>query len=214
MFKQRLTENAKDILGLLNQITPKRSYIAGGTGLALWLDHRNSYDLDIYSPTEFVVEEISRNFEFKIPEFRLISTSWQTIHGKSKDTELSLFFYPYKLLKETEPFLDFEIASIEDITAMKLEAIAGRGLKRDFFDLYKIMQFKGWDLKAILDLHESKYERKGDFTPHLLRSLTYFGDAEQTAERATEVETEWDVIKDFFIKAVSTQSTSIFNLQA
>ncbi len=209
MFKQRLTENAKNILGLLKQATPKGSYIAGGTGLALWLDHRNSYDLDIYSPTEFSVEELSRNFEFKIPDFQLISTSWQTIHGKSKDTEVSLFFYPYKLLKKTEPFLDFEVASIEDITAMKLEAIAGRGLKRDFFDLYKIMQFKGWDLKAILDLHEGKYLRKGSFTPHLLRSLTYFEDAEHTAERATEVEKEWEEIKGFFVKTVNREAIDI-----
>ena len=58
MFEQRLTENAKNILGILNKVTPTRSYLAGGTALALQIDHRNSYDLDIDSK----VCELARNF--------------------------------------------------------------------------------------------------------------------------------------------------------
>ena len=99
MFEQRLTENAKNILGVLNKVAPPKSYLAGGTALALWIDHRNSFDLDIYSPSEFDILEIRQKFDKNISDFLPISTSWQTIHGKSKDTEINLFYYQYNLLK-------------------------------------------------------------------------------------------------------------------
>src|SRR3989344_6240895 len=170
MFEQKLTKNAKNILGILAKITPPGSYLAGGTALALWIDHRNSYDLDIYSPIEFNLEEVKQKFNSKIPSFQPISTSWQTLHGRSGDTEISLFFYQYKLLGELTSHLNFSIASVEDIAAMKLEAIAGRGLKRDFFDLYKIIEKKNWSLEYLLELNDRKYVREGSFKPHLLRS--------------------------------------------
>ena len=210
MFEQRLTENAKNILGILNKVTPTRSYLAGGTALALHINHRNSYDLDIYSPTEFNVDEIKQKFDSGIADFQLISTSWQTLHGKSKDTELSLFYYQYPLLKEAEESLNFRIASLEDITAMKLEAIAGRGLKRDFYDIYKVAKSQNWSLVYMLGLNDRKYARQGSFTPHILRSLVYFDDAENLPERAVEVEKEWKEVKQFFISEVSALSKDKF----
>src|SRR3989344_7664980 len=203
MFEQRLTQNAKNILGILANVVSPNSYLAGGTALALWLDHRNSFDLDIYSPEKFDIEQMNRRFEEALPNFQPIALSWQTIHGKSTDTEISLFYYQYPLLKETTKFLNFNIASVEDIATMKLEAIAGRGLKRDFFDLYKILNNKVWTLKYLIELNDKKYRREGSFTPHILRSLVYFDDAEQMSERAVEVENEWEEIKQFFIKTVS-----------
>lgn len=202
MFEQRLTKSAKNILGLLGNITPTESYLAGGTGLALWLDHRNSYDLDIYSPVEFNLDEIKQRFVTQFPGFRLISSAWRTIHGYFEDTEISLFYYQYPLLEKPSFFLNFMIASIEDIAAMKLEAIAGRGLKRDFFDLYKIIKSTGWSLEHLIELSDKKYNRAGSFTPHLLRSLVYFDDAELAAERAVEVDNEWAAVKQFFINEV------------
>ncbi len=210
MFKQRLTENAKNILGILNKIVPSGSYLAGGTALALWLDHRNSYDLDIYSPLEFDIEELKQKFTKEISDFQPISTAWQTVHGKSADTEISLFYYQYPLLKELTPFLNFTIASVEDIAAMKVEAIAGRGLKRDFFDIYKILKSKGWSLDYLLKLNEQKYNRQGSFTPHILRSLVYFDDAELLPERAQEVDSEWESVKSFFVQEVSQLSKKEF----
>jgi len=213
MFEQRLTENAKNILGILAKITPPGSYLAGGTALALWIDHRNSYDLDIYSPIEFNLEEVKQKFNSKIPSFQPISTSWQTLHGRSGDTEISLFFYQYKLLGELTSHLNFSIASVEDIAAMKLEAIAGRGLKRDFFDLYKIIEKKNWSLEYVLELNDRKYAREGSFTPHLLRSLVYFDDAEKLPERAVEVDRDWEEVKQFFVQKVSAMTKeSLFSL--
>jgi len=210
MFEQRLTQNAKNILGILSRIAPTGSYLVGGTALALWLNHRNSYDLDVYSPVEFNIEEIKQKLTTETPGFQLLSSSWQTLQGKSGDTEISLFYYQYPLLEKTTQFLNFNIASIEDIAAMKLEAITGRGLKRDFFDLYKIAENKKWSLKYMLELNDRKYSREGSFTPHILRSLVYFDDAESMSERAAEVEQDWEKVKNFFVQEVSaTAQTSL-----
>ncbi|MBN1462392.1 MAG: nucleotidyl transferase AbiEii/AbiGii toxin family protein [Paludibacteraceae bacterium] len=206
MFEQRLTQNAKYLLGILNKIVPVGSYLAGGTALAMWINHRNSYDLDVYSTVEFDIEEMKQKFTKEIVDYFPISTSWQTVHGKSQDTEISLFYYQYDLLKDATEFLNFRIASVEDIAAMKLEAIAGRGLKRDFYDLYKIMVEKEWSLKKLIELNDRKYKREGSFTPHILRSLVYFNDAESMPERATEVDKEWHNVKQYFIREVSSLS--------
>ena len=206
MFEQRLTNNSKNILGLLKDLTPPNSYLGGGTALSLWINHRDSYDLDIYSPTEFDTDTMGDKFAKSFPEFELMSKSWQTIHGKSLDTNISLFFYEYKLLEETTDFLGFKIASLKDIAAMKLEAIAGRGLKRDFYDVYKIAKTQKWQLKDIIKMNDEKYDRYGSFTPHILRSMVYFDDAEKFSERSEDVEKEWENVKKFFIQEVEMLS--------
>ena len=206
MFEQRLTENSRKILGLLKDVTPANSYLAGGTALALWINHRDSYDLDICSPIEFDIDETIEKFTKIIPNFELISKSWQTINGKYKDTNISLFLYRYKLLEPTTKFNNFQIASLKDILAMKLEAISGRGLKRDFYDVYMICNMQKWDLKEIIKINDEKYERFGSFTPHLLRSVVYFDDAERFSERSKEVENEWDRVKKFFVQQIELLS--------
>ncbi|MDA1080032.1 MAG: nucleotidyl transferase AbiEii/AbiGii toxin family protein, partial [bacterium] len=146
---------------------------------------------------------ILQRSESEVPEFSLVSTSWQTIIGGSKDTEVSLFHYQYPLLEPTTAFNSLQIASLADLACMKLEAIGSRGLKRDFFDLYSICQLDGWSLQKVLDLTIQKYQRHSSNVPHLLKSLVYFDDAETKPERAKIVDETWTKIKAFFTTETS-----------
>jgi len=198
MFTDLVPAWTQKVLGLLAPIIPPGSYLAGGTALALHLNHRSSYDLDVYVPEEFSEQLLAKALEENIPDFSLIIRDAQTLIGKSQDTEVSIFHYPYPLLEPLAHFQGMAVASVTDLACMKLEAVAGRGLKRDFFDLYTICQLPEWTLSKVVILTQRKYGRSSDELPHLLKSLSYFDDAESKPERAKIVDEMWRQVKEFF----------------
>lgn len=200
MLTNKIPRHTQDVLATIGAALPPGSYLAGGTALALHLDHRKSFDLDFYSPEKFESEiQLERIVEV-VTDFKLISTSWQTLIGSTQETEISLFFYKYPLIGELSQYEGTKIASIADIACMKLEAVGGRGLKRDFFDLYTICQLADWNLQKVIDLNRKKYGRDESDIPHILKSLAYFDDAENLPERAEIVEADWNKIKAYFIQ--------------
>ncbi len=199
MFATRLSTDAQTALGLLAPLLPLETYLAGGSALALQLDHRQSYDLDFFSQKEFNVEQLVELWQNKIPKTTFTAAGWQTIQGKFGDTDISLFFYSYPLLEKTEVFNTVQIASVADICAMKIETISGRGKKRDFFDLYTICQKMQWSLMQAVELNVKKYSQRRDTLAHNLKSLTYFVDADQDSERIQLSDTQWQKVKNFFL---------------
>lgn len=91
------------------------------------------------------------------------------------------------------------MASIPDIAVMKITAIGGRGAKKDFFDLYNILNRE--DI-SVLDLAEGLVQKCGNNINYFntIMGLSYFEDAEQELLPKTYVEYDWDKIKKFFVK--------------
>lgn len=114
-------------------------YLAGGTALAIQLGHRESIDLDFFSQENFSHAELKN----KLPEsgkFYLSGEEEGTLHGALDEVKSSFLKYSYDLMY---PFLDFEgikIADERDIAAMKIDAISSRGSKKDFIDLYFLLE--------------------------------------------------------------------------
>jgi hypothetical protein len=208
MFTAKIPENTRKLLGLLAPVLPQNSYLAGGTALALHLNHRSSYDLDLYSPKQFIESQQVQRFE-TLPEFKLVETSWQTVMGRSGDTDISLFYYQYPHLQPPVEFNQLPIASMTDIAAMKLEAISTRGLKRDFFDLYSICQHQNTTPEIIMQLATKKFNHDQSYLPYYLRSLTYFVEAETMPERAQIVDEIWEKVKAYFISETVKASKKI-----
>jgi hypothetical protein len=91
----------------------------------------------------------------------------------------------------------FGLASDDDIAAMKLEAIAGRGSRKDFIDM-RLLCRKGLSLERVFALFEAKYGvRRTDFY-HRLRALAYFDDAEQQPMPEMLEQFDWEEAKSFF----------------
>ncbi len=106
---------------------------------------------------------------------------------------LSFFEYSYKVLY---PFLEFEglkIADERDIACMKLSAISSRGSRKDFIDIYFIL--KKYSLKELFGFFEEKYEGIKYNKIHLLRSLTFFKEADKEAPPLMLKETDWEKVK-------------------
>lgn len=211
MFEQILSKNERESLAILGKSGILRNaYLAGGTALALQIGHRLSYDFDFFSPEEFDENIVIQRIKKNIPDFRLERKDWGTILGYIKKSRFSLFFYSYPLLFETRGFLNTDIADVKDIAAMKIAAIADRGVKRDFVDLYFIVKIeKILSLEESLRLYDKKFKTLKQNKMHILKSLRYFDDAEKEKMPDMIKNVSWEEIKIFFQKEVKNLSKKL-----
>lgn len=151
--------------------------LAGGTSLALQIGHRRSFDLDFFGPRPFSVQEILDVLQDLTP-ITILSQSENILILNLQGVKVDFVNYRYPLLTPIVSEEDIRLVSVPDIAAMKLAAIAGRGKKRDFYDLYFLL--KQYSLDQLLQFYKSKYEDGSELM--VLRSLPYFDDADQDEE--------------------------------
>ena len=83
---------------------------------------------------------------------------------------------------------------------MKLEAISSRGSKKDFIDLYFILE--QLSLEKLLKLFDRKYKGINYNKMHLLKSLAYFKEAEEEPMPKMIKNISWKNIKEDILKKV------------
>ena len=174
-----------------------RFYLAGGTGLALQFGHRLSLDLDFFAEDHFDEEALLQRVQ-TLAGFALTAKAPYTLHATVQATKVSFLGYTYPVLFPTNPFLDVAVADPRDIACMKVSAIASRGTKRDFVDLFLCAEHYG--LPEILRLFDQKYAQTHYNRMHILKSLTFFADAEKDPMPHMLVTLEWDTVKQFFLR--------------
>lgn len=99
------------------------------------------------------------------------------------------------------------MASLADISAMKIAAISERGTKRDFVDLYFILQKV--PLSQVLTFYDKKYKKLASNLVHIRKSLVYFDDAEEEAMPKMLEKVSWPKIKKFFEKEIQKISQKL-----
>lgn len=198
MFTKTLLPNTIRALKLVSNISiVKKSYLAGGTALALQIGHRISVDLDFFTPQVFDEKTLSGELS-RLPEYKEEGTAWRTVWGKVANTKFSLFYYQYPLIKKTILFEGIQMLSKEDIAAMKIHAMEDRGTKRDFIDLYFLT--KEFTLEQMLTFYDQKYGTREDHLYIILRSMNYFVDADMDSMPEMLIKTDWEKVKEYFEK--------------
>jgi hypothetical protein len=152
----------------------KGFYLAGGTGLALYFGHRKSVDLDLFSNFNFnaseLLEQISQDFHFKI-----YHTSTNTLKGSINQINVDIIAHRYPFIANPVTSDNVSLLSVEDILAMKLNAIAVSGQRsKDFIDLY--FALPEYSLDSLLQFYKQKYDQGS--VGHILKSLVYFEDVD------------------------------------
>ena len=174
-------------------------YLAGGTGLALQFGHRLSRDLDFFTREHFDEEALLQGFQ-AIEGFSLVAKAPFTVHATVQGTKISFLGYAYPLLRSFRHFEGVSVADPRDIACMKISAIASRGAKRDFIDLHACAQQFG--LQEILWMFDRKFEKTPFSRIHILKSLTFFADAEKDPTPHMLIHVDWDMVKAFFTREV------------
>ncbi|NUL82116.1 MAG: nucleotidyl transferase AbiEii/AbiGii toxin family protein [Armatimonadetes bacterium] len=194
-MKPPLSRSAATALRTVGPFFTERDfYLAGGTGLAVQLHHRRSVDLDWFSsvPLEHP-ESLGKALGEAAPDFVLSSIAQGTLHGRLAGTRISAFEYLYPLLSPCESNAEYKVfvASLLDIAAMKLLAIAQRGAKKDFIDIYALGT--KMPLAGMVDGYMRKF---GIADPvHLARALTYFDDANKETTPLILWDFDWRDVK-------------------
>lgn len=173
-----------------------RFYLAGGTALALQFGHLLSLDLDFFAEDQFDEEALLDGVQL-LAGFALAAKAPHSLHATIGATKISFLGFAYPMLFPTNSFLGVAVADPRDIACMKVSAIASRGAKRDFVDLYVCAERCG--LKEILRLFNQKFARTHLSRIHVLKSLTYFADAEKDPMPHMLVPLDWEKVKQYFL---------------
>ena len=200
MFKEEVISRKQcELLALLNKNhVLDNFYLAGGTAIALYLGHRFSDDFNFLTEQEFDSSALTEKLA-ALGSFRTVGSVWGFLNGSLDGVMLSFAVYRHPLIAPTSIYCDVEVAGLEDLGLMKLEAVASRGFKRDFIDLYFIAK-EGVSLEKLIELYPRKYPQGNLY--NAIKSLAFFQDAEkQPSPRLTSAKVSWEEIKEFFTAA-------------
>lgn len=205
MFTHVLAPATATLFSLLSQTEWVKSfYLGGGTAITLHLGHRQSVDLDFFSPAPFETAILRQHLE-KVGSFSLDSEAEGTLHGTLLGVKVSFLKYEYPLLRPLKEIESINVADIVDLACMKLDAISSRGKKRDFVDLYAIIQQRQLSLESIFACFDEKFANLHYNTCHLLKSLTYFKDADGDPDPVFIAPIHWKDVTAFFQREAKRQ---------
>ncbi|WP_437915521.1 nucleotidyl transferase AbiEii/AbiGii toxin family protein [Sorangium sp. So ce302] len=182
----------------------ERFYLAGGTAVAVHLRHRRSLDLDLFSISADVdLTMLAQAVRVVVPDLQVISMTDAALRVMVGGIPVDIVRYPYGLLDAPKPGPEaFPMAGVRDLAAMKLAAIARRGLRRDFWDLCALAE-GGLPLRDAAAAYVAKFGVSEADLYHVLRSLTYFEDAEKDPVYPRGLTaTSWERMKRFFLTEV------------
>jgi predicted nucleotidyltransferase component of viral defense system len=172
--------------------------LAGGTALALQIGHRLSVDLDFFGNHELTHQEIIDLLNDLKP-LSIISQKKNILMLDIRGVKVDFVNYKYPLLEKLVAENDIRMLSISDIAAMKLAAIAGRGRKRDFYDVFFLLT--KFELRQLISFYNKKFEDGSELM--VARSLTYFDDAEEDENPILiNADINWNEVKQRITKEV------------
>jgi predicted nucleotidyltransferase component of viral defense system len=190
-----------ELMELIKKIMSEKLFsdfnLVGGTALALQMGHRNSIDIDLFGNSEinseFFIEKLSEFGEVKVAK-----STKNILITKINEVKVDFVNYKYPLLSECLFIENIRMLSVKDIAGMKLNAIAGRGSKKDFIDLYFLLN--EFSLEDILSFYEKKYKDGSVFM--VQKSLTYFEDADAQQQPKMFKDFNWETCKQKIIEEV------------
>jgi len=196
---QTVKPNTLELLKSLMQKEYLNSFVlVGGTALALQMGNRESIDLDLFSTADFSSNEILSSL---LNDYQIVVNNQhsQTLISTINQVKVDFIKFHYPFIRPFEIIENIRMASIEDIAAMKLDAITGRGSKKDFYDLFFLLQNHSID--ELFSFYSEKYPHQTTF--HVIRSLSYFDDAEiQPNPIVFDKTLTWEIVKQKIISTI------------
>ena len=194
----------KKVLGLIERIQAlsgmDRFYLVGGTALALYLNHRKSIDIDLFTAVSFDEQSILEHLTLEL-NFKLHHASKNTLRGSIEGVKTDIIAHQYPFVKDPVILEGVRLLSMPDITAMKLNAISINGQRvKDFIDIYFLLE--RYSLNEMIGFYRKKYTHQNDAI--VLKSLAWFEDVELTdwPELIETPDLNWNKVKKRLIQTV------------
>ena len=199
-------------LGLLKQIVTipglQQFRLVGGTALSLLFGHRKSIDLDFFTDTPFDKELLSNTLNENYSNIAVTNNRYNSIYQCIiNEVKVDFVSVKDKFTRPVNIVENIPFAAIEDIIALKLNAVKGRGVKKDFWDIAKLLQF--YTLENLFSFYNNRYPYDDTFA--VIRSIVYFTDAEDTVAPVSLDGMTWDKVKKTIVKAFDDYYRNIRN---
>jgi len=165
--------------------------LVGGTALALQIGHRKSIDLDLFGLLQTEPLELT-GIVRKIGSLIVLKDSHRIHSYVLEGVKVDIIQYEYPWLNDLFVVDDIRMAGLEDIAAMKVMAVVGRGTKKDFIDIAFLLRY--FSLSEMLEYYSRKYPEASLFMA--VKSLAYFEDAEKEVSPFMLKPVSWENIKE------------------
>jgi hypothetical protein len=176
-------------------------YLAGGSAVAFHLQHRRSRDLDLFSPRPRASLDAIQ-YELAALRAKRLTASDAVLRVRLGRVVIDIVSYPYPPLEApTAGPAGFPVASLLDLATMKLAAISKRGIYRDFWDLHEILTRSPVALETALEGYLRRFGVDQLDLYHVIRSVTYFDDAEKERRPTGLTRKHWQAIQTYFLDA-------------
>ena len=173
-------------------------HLVGGTNLSLRFGHRLSIDIDLFTNESFIPLELFQYIKGAFPQAELKSSTKSMLFFYINGVKIDCVLAPFPYLEPIEIIDDIRFVSTPDVIAMKLGALSGRGVKKDFWDIAELLNH--YKLEEMLFFFAAKYNAHDPF--FVIRSLTYFEDAEHQIDPQPLKKITWEQVKKKVEKAV------------
>lgn len=205
---ETITPLLKEILGdIMKQPIFSPFYLVGGTSLSLRLGHRESVDIDLFTNVPYgsldfsVYEDFFRDtytYYYCTDKTNIVGFGRSYYLGNMENDSIKVdLFYRDEIIDPCDVIDGIRMASLSDITAMKIDVISRRGRKKDFWDLHELL--KMYSLREMLELHKERYEYTHD-RDQILTNLVDFSAADQDMDPICLQGKEWELIKLDFVE--------------
>ena len=198
LYRSTVSESTYKLLEDLQSIDEfSKLRLVGGTALALQIGHRISVDLDLFGEVDFDSQLFNA-----FSKVQVIKKSKNINIFEINDVKVDIVNYTYPWLDSELNIENIKLASLKDIAAMKLAAITGRGSKKDFVDLFFLLN--EFSFNEIITFYEKKYSDASTYLA--LKSLLYFDDADNDPPLTMLKAIPWQSVKDKIRKEVINYS--------
>lgn len=193
-------------LGILKSVLANKTFasfnLVGGTALALQFGHRLSIDLDFFT-TDLFDKELVKQELADIGSWTTDSENKIGLRGQLNGIKTDFVTYRYPLLEPVVILGGIRMLSQADISAVKLSAITNRGAKKDFYNIFFLLRYHSF--AQLCEWYKAKFQTNNLFM--LLKSITYFDDAELTETPVLlDDNVSWDMVRDTILLEVASYS--------
>jgi len=203
LFYTTVKPRTLELLKALMEVPEHRAFnLAGGTSLSLQIGHRISVDLDLFGNHPFQADEMLQSVK-NCGNVKILHKTKNILMLDIEGIKVEIVNYSYSLVKDFSVEDGIRLLSLEDIGAMKLAAITGRGRKRDLYDLFFLL--KKFSLDQILGFYRQKYPDGNEWL--VARSIIYFEDANNDLEMRPFQKILWTSVK----KQIEKEAAKLFS---
>ncbi len=206
LHTETVTESTLELLRQLQALPELAPFsLVCGTNLALRLGHRISVDIDLFTTGAFDLIEVKNAIADAFPNAIELSARNQTLLYQINGVKTDLIRHRYPEISEVGNSDGIRFASLPDVIAMKLGAVAGRGAKKDFWDVHALL--KHFSVKEMIHFYVLKYPSSDP--AQVVRSLVYFEDADPQQDPVDLLNVTWLEVKTSLREHVRNYTRSI-----